>query len=130
MEKAFTGRLDLLAFSGGNSLRLFRSNEYLAALRYVAEGGQALHVWRPPLRDGKIRWPGAPRVFLRHREWAHLFDQNKERLIETAKKLGVNVIYIHKENTIKQHIDLCGCPLEKAKRMAEILNPKGENPLI
>jgi hypothetical protein len=83
------------------------------AKAYAAAGGQALHVWDP----GPGGWPRAPAVFQRTRPWAHLFDQDLDRLVATAKRLGVKVIKPGRVGGPGQHIDLCGAPLKKA--MAE-----------
>lgn len=91
-----------------------------AAETHALEGGQALHVWDP----GPDGWPGAPQVFLRNRPWAHLFDQNLERLKKTAKKLGVRVVVVGHQGKIGQHIDLCGGPLKKAIALCEANKPK------
>lgn len=95
-------------------MKLFQEMELLAAYRYAKMGHQALHLFSDP-----GIYPGAPRVFKRSREAAHLFDQNKSRLVRTARRLGVNVIKIGREGIDKQHIDLCGQPLKRAKMRAE-----------
>ena len=78
------------------------------AQEHSEQGEQALHVYRAlPMK--------APAVFKRCKMWAHLFDLDKERLIKTAKKLGVRVIRVHHEGRRGQHIDLCGKPLSKAE---------------
>lgn len=48
---------------------------------------------------------------------AHLFDLDTERLKTTARLLGVRVVYIDREGTDSQHIDLCGNPLKTALEM-------------
>ena len=77
------------------------------------EGGQALHLH-------KIVFPQSPRCFrdavARGEPIAHLFDQDKGRLIATARRLGVNVLVVEKEGQPSQHIDLCGSPLKRALR--------------
>ena len=83
------------------------------AIDYAREGGQALHVF-PAYKE-----PRAPAVFKQYREWGHLIDQNKERLIKTARWLGVRVIKVDREGNRGQHIDLCGKPLERAKALCE-----------
>ena len=80
--------------------------EFVAAYAHSKEGGQSLHL--------HTLSAGHP-LFKRYPVIAHLLDQDKERLIATAKSLGVRVIKIEHEGTIKQHIDLCGKPLERAK---------------
>lgn len=82
------------------------------AQEHALQGGQALHIYRA------LDMP-APAVFKRNKVWAHLFDQDRERLIKTARKLGVRVIVVHHEGRRGQHIDLCGKPLERAKEHAD-----------
>jgi hypothetical protein len=92
-------------------MKLFSYREVRQAQVFSLEGGQALHVW-----EHNGRFPNAPKVFLRHSEWAHLFDQDTERLKKTVRSLGVKQIFIHHPGTDRQHVDLCGSPLEKAKK--------------
>lgn len=91
-------------------MKLYQAQKIKEAILNANRGGQSLHIYKalPNL------FPKAPRVFKQASIWGHLFDQNKERLIETAVALGVNRIFIHSENTENQHIDLCGRPLRKA----------------
>ena len=86
----------------------FERRQYKRAQEFAAEGGQALHVFR--------RIPGmpAPGCFKRSKFWAHLYDQDLKRLKATARRLGVRVIKVHHEGTKRQHIDLCGKPLDRA----------------
>ncbi len=91
-------------------MKLFKSAQIRKALEYSKGGKQSLHVYTPAFFPKNV-----PPVFTKSKEWAHLFDQDKARLIETAKSLGVKKIYVHHENNQKQHIDLCGLPLKKAK---------------
>ncbi len=95
-------------------MKQFKSNELIGAGRYAAEGGQALHVW-----DSKNWRAGAPSCFKRSRLWAHLLDQDEERLVATARRLGVRVIKVSKRGRPSQHIDLCGKPLARAMAEAE-----------
>ena len=85
---------------------------------YAAAGGQALH-----LHNIIVDRRRAPRCFVqavdRGEQIGHLFDQDKERLKQTARKLGVRVIYIDHEDEPGQHIDLCGGPLRKALALCE-----------
>ncbi|RRJ96809.1 hypothetical protein Ga0100231_023875 [Opitutaceae bacterium TAV4] len=96
-------------------IRIFQERELLAAYACAAEGDQALH-----LMSGLYAYirKDTPTCFKNRREIAHLFDQNKERLIATAKRLGVRVIRVEREGTASQHIDLCGKPLERARKEA------------
>lgn len=93
-------------------MRLFGHKEVDAAIRFAGIGGQALHVW-----NGADKWAravGAPSCFQRSKQAAHLFDQDAQRLTQTARRLGVRVIFIDKQGTDRQHIDLCGKPLQRA----------------
>lgn len=47
-------------------------------------------------------------------KWAHLCDDDMERLKALARRLGVKRIKVSKEGQRGQHIDLCGAPLRKA----------------
>ena len=96
-----------------------------AAEAHAAEGGQGLHVWDP----GEDGWPGAPLVFLRSRPWAHLFDNDHDRLVATAKALGVRVVKVGRKGRKDQHIDLCASPLRAAMAMCDS-NPDAQPRII
>lgn len=89
-------------------MKVFTMRQIIEAVEYARSGGQALHLHN-------IITPNAPRCFKRDVDngvmIAHLFDQDTDRLRQTARKLGVRVIKIDREGTDKQHIDLCGKPL-------------------
>lgn len=68
-------------------MKLFQQNEIFKAYAYAAGGGQALHLFDWPGAS-----PGAPRCFKGAKQGGHLIDRNRERLITTAKSLGVRVI--------------------------------------
>lgn len=95
------------------TIRIFEALEVREAIEHAKAGGQALHLHQFIVDRSK-----APRCFVRAVDRgemiAHLFDQNKDRLIRTAKSLGVKVIFIDREGTESQHIDLCGKPLKQA----------------
>lgn len=99
-------------------MKLFTCYYVDEAIEYAKSGGQALHTHRIIVDYDK-----APRCFVqaveRGEDIAHLFDLDSARLIKTARKLGVRVIYIDREGTERQHIDLCGVPLRKAKEMCQ-----------
>jgi len=97
-------------------MRYFKMREIHEAYSHAAAGGQAVHVF-----TGAGAFPDAPKVFKRHREAAHLFDQDVERLKKTARRLGVNKIVVSRLGEKGQHIDLCGKPLETAKALCENL---------
>lgn len=99
-------------------MRRFRFREIDEATAYAAEGGQALHLHRVI-----VDYEKAPRVFVdavkRGEFIAHLFDQDRDRLEQTARELGVNAILVEREGRPSQHIDLCGGPLKRAVAMCE-----------
>ena len=86
-------------------MRRFLMQEMSTALEYAEGGGQALHVHT---------LTGRHRLFSKYHEIAHLFDRDEERLIMTAKRLGVQVIKVERRGEREQHIDLCGMPFIKA----------------
>ena len=93
-------------------MKLFSQRELLEAYAYAREGGQALHVISG--RFGHA--PGAPGVFLRNQgEMAHLIDHDIERLLCTAKLLGVRVLKVDRAGRVGQHVDLVGKPLARAR---------------
>ena len=92
-------------------MKQFGRRQIREALTHAYMGGQALHVY------AAISMP-APNCFLKSKLWAHLFDQDLERLRATARQLGVRRIVIHQKGTEKQHLDLCGKPLQRAIEMA------------
>ena len=107
----------LIAVKVESPLKVFRAIEIDEALAHAKAGGQALHLHRIiPDRDK------APRCFVqavdRGEDIAHLFDLDRVRLVKTAKRLGVKVIHVDRDGTDRQHIDLCGGPLRKAKALA------------
>ena len=95
-------------------MRLFAHRQIREAKAHAAAGGQALHLWSP----GRGGYPGAPPVFNRiaaaGSPWAHLFDQDRPRLVRTARQLGVRIVVVANQGEPGQHVDLCGRPLEKA----------------
>jgi len=91
-------------------MRLFTQYELPAALVYVQEGNQALHLFY---------WfadPKAPKPFRSGGQFGHLLDQDEQRLVATARSLGVRVIKVAKTKNrpLWQHIDLVGRPLQRA----------------
>ena len=83
-------------------MRRFKNRDVKKALAYVASGMQALH-------GSVMRVSGKRRV-----QWAHLMDNDLDRLIATAKRLGVRRVVVERMNERGQHIDLCGGPLKRA----------------
>ena len=100
-------------------MKLYAQREVAAARDYAAAGGQALHLLSGAIADaiGEVR--RIPQCFRGRRELAHLFDQDRQRLEQTARRLGVRVIKVESPGTPSQHIDLCGRPLERAKALAQ-----------
>ena len=100
-------------------MRRFKYLEIEAAIAYSLSGGQALHLHRVIVDRAK-----APACFVREvdagRQIAHLFDQDENRLRETARSLGVSVILVERRGGRGQHIDLCGRPLRRAIAMCEM----------
>ena len=88
-------------------MKRFEKDQADEAIAYAAAGGQAFHVYPRLGMD-------APACFQRSPLWAHLYDQDRFRLCETARRLGVNVIVVHREGEVTQHVDLCGKPLARA----------------
>ncbi len=104
-------------------MKTFQMSEIFEAYEHVNTGGQALHLHTVN--------QGHP-LFKRYPVIAHLLDLDKDRLVRTAKKLGVRVIKVEREGTGKQHIDLCGKPLERAKELADragrgVIGGNGDN---
>lgn len=99
-------------------MKIFKALQVREAIAYAAKGGQALH-----LHQIIVNRDTAPRCFVaavdRGEYIAHLFDQDKERLVKTARRHGVKVIYIDKEDTPRQHIDLCAGPLRAVHAWAK-----------
>jgi hypothetical protein len=96
-------------------VKIFQQRELQDAFAHVAAGGQALH-----LMSGLFAYlrRDTPRCFKGRAQIAHLFDQDRDRLISTARKLGVRVIKVERDGARGQHIDLCGQPLNRAISMA------------
>lgn len=105
------------------SLKLFQQREIFAAYAHVEAGGQALHLHT-------FLTPTAPSSFRREVEGGgqigHLLDQDLQRLITTALSLGVLRIHIEHRGTRRQHIDLCGEPLQRALRRCAGMPVLGE----
>lgn len=97
-------------------MKLFTTMQIKEAIAHALAGGQALHVWLPCA--GVWNVDAAPECFRRAarngKPFAHLFDQDAERLKKTARMLGVNVVHVDHPGDRMQHVDLCGRPLDKA----------------
>lgn len=92
-------------------MKVFQQKELREAIEHSVAGGQSIH-----LMSGSFAYLrcDTPSCFKGRNQIAHLFDMNRERLVETVRRLGVRVIRVEREGTNKQHIDLCGKPLERA----------------
>jgi hypothetical protein len=88
----------------------FAMGKLREAYAHADAGGQALHLME---HSGGL-YPNAPTCFRRTRRFAHLIDNNRERLVATARRLGVRRIVVSRDGKRGQHIDLCGRPLERA----------------
>jgi hypothetical protein len=99
-------------------MKAFQSRDVDEAKEYAMQGGQALHLHQIICDRDK-----APSCFVRAvdrgEDIAHLFDQDVSRLIRTVRSLGVRIVVVEREGTPRQHVDLCGAPLRKAKAMCE-----------
>lgn len=99
-------------------MKVFHTLELEEARAHAAEGGQSLHLHRIIVDRAK-----APSCFVRAvdsgQPIAHLFDLNRDRLLATARACGVRVLFIDREGTPSQHIDLCSGPLWKACKMLD-----------
>lgn len=93
-------------------IKRFEMRQIYEAIEYAKHGGQALHVHT--LNSGH-------RLFRHYPVIGHLFDQNINRLIYLAYRLGVRVVKVEHEGTSKQHIDLCGKPFERACEIAKAM---------
>lgn len=91
-------------------MKIYLQRELREAYAHAAEGGIALHI----CTSAGLVTAAAPGCFRRSQQFAHLFDQNLDRLLAMAKKFGVRVIRPQHCGTHRQHIDLCGRPLERA----------------
>lgn len=94
-------------------MRVFLMRDLAAAYTYAEAGGQALHL----MAHSGGCYPGAPRCFQQTTEFGHLLDMDRDRLVATARQLGVRVIKVSREGQRGQHIDLCGKPLANAKAL-------------
>jgi len=97
-------------------LKQFGTKQLVEAIAWAKEGHEALHVYRP----GQLQ-PSRLDAFNNSATWGHLFCQDREALIIAARHFGVQRVVIHHQGSDRQHVDLCGRPLELAIRMAEMV---------
>lgn len=96
-------------------IRIFEEREIAQARLFASDGGQALH-----LMSGRFAYlrKDTPQCFKGRGMIAHLFDNDRDRLIRTARRFGVKVIRVERDGEHGQHIDLCGAPLTRARQEA------------
>ena len=93
-------------------MRGFLSRDIRAAIGHALAGHQALHLHTVGVGAGA---PGVFKNAVAGGQWiAHLFDQDTDRLVKTAKRLGVRKIVVDRPGEPAQHVDLCGLPLSRA----------------
>ena len=80
-------------------MKRFRADQFAQALRWAADGGQALCL---------------------HRVGARLYDRDEARLRATVYRLGVRQPVIRGRGTVSQHAPLVGRPERRAKAHAEV----------
>lgn len=96
-----------------------------AAMDFAAAGGQALHVFDSTWATRVRPLRGAFRIY---GVYAHLMDNDRDRLIKTARMLGVRKIVVDRVGRRGQHVDLCGAPLNRAIAQCEKEKPCPMNP--
>ena len=79
------------------------------AKAHAADGGQALVVGVPPLRVPERSGPT---------QYGYLFDQDRARLVRTARIFGVRRVKVDKPGKPGQHVNLWGSPLVAALEVA------------
>ena len=93
---------------------LFPGLRTQAAIDAIMAGGQVLEEWDKSYTYG----PGAPTCF-RGKNFVKLYDNDTDRLMATARRLGVRVIHVDRRGEPgAQHIDLVGQPMRRAIREA------------
>jgi hypothetical protein len=103
--------------------KVFRMREIHYATRHAKAGGVAVHVHNIVFK----RSPTCFKAAVNRGEWIiHLYDRDKERLVWYAKYLGVKIIFIDREDTQNQHIDLCGKPALKLLAALNFTEKPGE----
>lgn len=97
-------------------MKLFSMMQLNEAVEHAKQGGQALHIHTIVFNHS----PACFRNAVARGEYiAHLFDLDRDRLIKTARRLGVRVVYVDRDGEEGQHIDLCGKPLQRAMKVVE-----------
>ncbi|MEN6550033.1 MAG: hypothetical protein ABFE07_28660 [Armatimonadia bacterium] len=93
-------------------MKAFAQDQVREAQGYAAAGGQALHLINTAILLGM----DVPPPFRGAKALAHLFDQDLDRLVATAKRLGIRILLVHRPGELSQHVDLVGGPLRKAMK--------------
>lgn len=91
-------------------MKFFAQKDLKQAYLHAEAGGQSLHL----CRSAQFVTSDAPACFKRSKQFAHLIDHDVDRLIATARRLGVRAIKVERGGRSGQHIDICLRPLEKA----------------
>lgn len=91
-------------------MKIFYPRRLRDAYTYADSGGQCLHL----MDHSGGCYPNAPSCFKRAKRFAHLIDHDYDRLISTARRLGVRNVVVSRIGKRGQHVDLCGKPLERA----------------
>jgi len=109
---------------------LFRLRELRAAYAHAAAGGQALHIMPTSFAYRRADTPSCFKrddvIFEGSCIIAHLIDHDHQRLVATARRLGVRKIRVEKLGVSGQHIDLCSGPLRKALSECTVPPPSSE----
>lgn len=92
-------------------MKRFEEREIWEARDHALGGGQALHC--------HFQLGSSPPACFRRdvnagKAIGHLFDQDRDRLEKTARRLGVRVVVVERVGQPLQHVDLCGRPMAKA----------------
>ena len=98
-------------FAASTPIKSFEERDVWEARDHAQAGGQALHCHfqlgaRPPACFSRDVKKGIA--------IGHLLDQDKGRLEDTARRLGVRIIVVERIGQPLQHIDLCGAPMRRA----------------
>lgn len=96
-------------------MKVFVQSDLHAAMTYARHGGLAIHLHFIVFAD-------SPQCFKRDvaagLPIAHVFHSDSEFLRRLAKSIGINKVYIDREGSTRQHLDVCGTPLQRLLAMA------------
>lgn len=82
-------------------MTLYATGQVTDAYRNAQQGGQSLYLCRKRDGDPQTGW---------------LIDHQIERLMSTARQLGIRKVRVHRPNSIGQFVVLTGHWLERAKQ--------------